>query len=102
MSNFAEDIEEAVGLEAIEAVMIKDLGYGMDERHAPSLARKDEVLPWHVARPLLDYKYDAGYGGQDCTDIFVWTATRVLFVWEYDGSTHIASVPRNPSGSSSD
>lgn len=99
---FAADIEAAACGQPIEAVVIEARmagswgDFGMDERHAPGASRTGEVLTWDVARPLLDYAYDTGYGSADCHDVTAWTQDRVLFVHEYDGSTHVASVRRNP------
>lgn len=32
----------------------------------------------------------------DCHDILVYTSTSVIYVHEYDGSTTLRSIPRNP------
>ena len=96
--NFAKDIEEAAE-EPIRFVVIGEMGwrnYGDDERHRPGLARKGELLAWDVARPLLDYEYDDGYGAPDCQAIKAWTDDKVLWVTQYDGSTSISSGPRGP------
>jgi hypothetical protein len=95
---FANDIEKAAG-EDIEAVVIGEMGwqnYGDDERHAPGLARKGELLSWAEARGLLDYPYDTGYGAPDCQAITAWTATKVIWVTQYDGATFLRSAPRHP------
>ncbi|KKM99808.1 hypothetical protein LCGC14_1144250 [marine sediment metagenome] len=97
---FAEDIEEAVGKESIQAIVIGKLGDhweepSYDSRNIPR-SKCVLVLNWEEARPLLNYEYDDGFGGADCHAIYVWTRTRVFFVSEYDGATGIASVPRNP------
>lgn len=55
------------------------------------------VLTWEQASPLLEREFDDGYGGVECNRVYAWTATRTLFVACYDGSSWIASVPRNPS-----
>ena len=73
---FATDIEEAAEGEPIEAIVIGEMGwegYGDDDRHAPGLARKGEILRWAEARPLLDYEYDRGFGAPDCQAIRAWT-----------------------------
>ena len=72
--------------------------YDGDVRYVPGLARKGEMLTWDEAQPLLDYDYDTGCGLRDCHAVYAWTATRVLFVVEYDGATWISSAPRNPTG----
>jgi len=96
---FADDIEVEAEGEAIEAIVIGNMGwddYGADERHQPGLARKGEVLSWAEARPLLDYEYDRSYGAPDCHSITAWTESRVLWVTQYDGSTYLSSAVRNP------
>src|SRR5665648_1093277 len=97
--SFAEEIELASGGEVIDSAVIGGMGwssYGADKRHAPGLARQGEVPPWSVARPLLDYEYDTGYGAPDCQAVHAWTAYRVIFVSQYDGSTRVTWVPRHP------
>lgn len=93
---FKQDILEVAGDEAIQAIVISTdrQGWGCGDKVPPADANR--VLTWDEAAPLLDYGYYAGYGCQDCHSIYAWTATRVLLVVEYDGSTHVASVPRHP------
>jgi len=96
---FATDIEEAAEGEPIEAIVIGEMGwegYGDDDRHAPGLARKGEILRWAEARPLLDYEYDRGFGAPDCQAIRAWTENKVIWVTQYDGSTSVNSALRNP------
>lgn len=54
------------------------------------------AMPWEDFSKLMDYEYDSGYGCQDCHNFYVWTADYLYFVEEYDGSTTVVSVPRNP------
>lgn len=90
---FAQEIEDLVpDGETIEAVVLGDDERGYREHPKLSL----EVLTWEQARPLLDYDYDPGYGGQDCHSFYAWTQTRVIFVHEYDGATAPHWVPRHP------
>jgi hypothetical protein len=98
MSTFAEDIEEVAGEEPILSVVIAPFNSSYDDEECP---RDDRVplkkaIPWADARAHLNYDYDVGFGGADYHPIYAWTATRVLFVHEYDGSTGIVWVPRNP------
>ena len=92
-TTFAEDIEKVAEGEAIDAVVIGAKG---DRWFDEELQEPQSVLTWGEARSRLDYEYDDGYGGADCHAIYAWTRTRVLFVHEYDGSTGVVSVPRNP------
>jgi hypothetical protein len=101
MSNFARDIEDEAAGEPIQAVVIGPFGgwaSGSDEDriHRNTAARRGVVLNWDEARPMLDYEYSSGFGAPECDAVWAWTPTRVLFVGEYDGSTCIVSVPRNP------
>lgn len=101
---FAEDIEKAAG-EEIQSIVIGAFGWGSweddnpyaeEDRHKPASARKGELLSWDEARPLLNYDYDDGYGAPECHAITVWTENLVLWVTQYDGSTYISSIYRNP------
>jgi len=94
---FAEDIEDGAHGEQIEVVVIGPYGGYRDSeiRFVPS-EKQGVVLPWADARHLLDYEYSDGFGEAECHAITAWTPTRVLMVREYDGSTQVKSVPRNP------
>jgi hypothetical protein len=99
--NFADDILEAAANEPIEGIVIGTFGCGNDyDRDAapPQIAegKRGVLLAWDEARRLLSYRYDSGYGVADCHAIYAWTANRVIYVLEYDGSTQVKSVPRNP------
>lgn len=103
LDNFRDDIIEAAAGEDIEAAAIGHYGwcYGHEDRdHNSGRCPPDDVfgkpLPWDEAAPLLDYTYDTGYGGPECHAVTVWTTDRVLFVTQYDGSTAVDAVPRNP------
>ncbi len=98
MSNFKQDILDEANSEPILALQILDArshysGKPRDSLVAPFVGR---ILTWHEAAPVLDYEYNDGFGSQDCHNIYAWTATRVLYIHEYDGSTYVTSVPRNP------
>lgn len=97
MSNFAQDIEAEAGA-PIEAVVIGEHGWGgtSDEPARPRPARRGVVLTWDEARSMLDYEYSTGYGAPECDAIRVWTASKVLWVTQYDGATRLSSALRNP------
>ena len=101
MLNFKCDILEEVGQDNIEAVII--LAGAIDSWSDTPDPRDISVelcgipLTWDQAAPLLDYSYDAGFGCMDCHNILVYTSTYVIYVHEYDGSTELRSIPRNPS-----
>ena len=94
--NFAEQIERALDGEPVEAVVIGNFAGWDSEQERAAPVKVNKVLSWTEARMMLDYAFDSGFGGADCHPVYVWTAKRVLFVHEYDGSTWIDSVPRAP------
>lgn len=69
--------------------------YG-DDRNLITAEHGGRPLTWDEARPLLDYPYDTGFGGNDCHAIWAWTSRWILFVSVYDGATMVERVPRNP------
>jgi hypothetical protein len=96
MINLAAEIEAVANGELIVGVVI-----GRDDRKlwdAPKDDHEGVLLPWESARPILDYEYNNDFGGADCHPVFAWTASRVIFVHEYDGSTFVNWVPRYPKG----
>lgn len=99
--NFWSDLLAAAGDEPIEAVVIGAEGgteWDDDEERNRGVPadRKFVVITADEAELWLSYNYDTGYGGADCHAVYVWTATKVIFVAEYDGSTRVTSLPRNP------
>jgi hypothetical protein len=101
MPNFASDILNAVGSEHIQAVLITSpggYGYNRDERFQAGNKLINSLVGWDTAKHALNYQYDAGFGSQDCHDVIIWTNEHVYYVDEYDGSTSIRRVPRNPPG----
>lgn len=94
---FAKDIENAAGDERIIAVVIGEKGWdGYGDEYGVSSSDKGKVLDWDTARPLLEYDYDRGYGAPDCHAIATYTDTKVIMVYQYDGSTGFFAVERNP------
>ena len=100
MYNFAQDIEEAADGDAIEAIVIGEFGWGgwggFDESNPIPKDKRNVVLTWDQARPLLDYQYHIGYGAPDCHAITVWTESKVMWVTQYDGATRVSTAPRHP------
>ncbi len=103
MMTFAKEIEMAAGDEEILSVVIgqnKDFLYVYDDEPHPARWISEEFigvpLSWDVARPLLNYNYDDGYGGQDCHNVYVYTPTEVIGVHEYDGATWLVGVSLTP------
>jgi hypothetical protein len=92
---FASEIEEAAGNEAIIAIVVGQFGgwYGNEDR---KFDREGEIVTWAEARDFLDYTYDDGFGGLDCHTITAWTENWVLVLEEYDGSSYVGKIHRNP------
>jgi hypothetical protein len=106
---FWETIKQEAGDEAIEAVVIGGFASsyfsekyqitdGVDVKGIPA-AKHNVRLTEAEASRYLDYDYDGGYGGVDVHAVYAWTASRVLFVAQYDGKTWPTSVPRSPGDS---
>lgn len=100
--------EEAAG-EEIQAVVIGRMGwahgsgnedmandYGCEDIPNYVNCPVNKVLSLEEARPWLEYSFDAGYGSPGCQSITAWTPNKVIFISQYDGSTSVESVPRNP------
>ena len=116
MGTFAEYIDKVLaeddeyGGDPIESIIIGAFGWGdwdqipgtdndpyaSDISHLAASQRRGEILTWDKARPLLDYEYNGDYGAPDCHAITAWSASRVYWITEYDGSTRLSSAPRNP------
>jgi hypothetical protein len=86
-------LEEAEG-EPVVAVVIGRWN-GFDEPDDKDW-HKGKVLFWAEAAPLLDYMFDSGYGEGGCHAVYAWTATKVIAIGLYDGSTWAFSIPRYP------
>ena len=109
MANLSKWILEQASSEAIEAVIIGDCPgwiddvdgswYGMSEPpKIPNYAQqpKGELLTWEQALPWIDYEFDDGHGLVRCNAVVAWTASKVISVYQYDGSVHSYCLPRNP------
>jgi hypothetical protein len=93
---FADALEHAADPEPISAIVIGPFGrgdgFGEERITRPVSVRVGELLTWDEARPMLDYEF----GTPQCDAIYAWTENKVLVVYEYDGSTQILTIPRNP------
>ena len=96
-SSMKKDILEDVKNELDTAIiMVTSDSYvrEQDRKFPKELINKPVMLKDVI--DYFDYDFDSGYGEQECHEFYIWTKSEVLFIWEYDGSTHISSVPRNP------
>lgn len=99
-ANLKSWILEASADEPIEAVVIGQMGWG-DDYNSEDVPRYGEqpkgiVLSWDEAELWVDYDFDDGHGAPGCNAIWAWTASRVIFISQYDGSTRVEWVPRSP------
>jgi len=72
-------------------------GYGEPEP-PPVLEAEQGIIYWDEdAKPFMEgWSFYGGYGAPDCYAVNIWTTQRVIWVTQYDGSTALSSVPRNP------
>lgn len=100
MSNLRNTLEE---MEKLFGEKIEDMVVGQHYKRESKYTGNDKPLTDENiiisrARGLkkIDQEYDSGYGGADCFPLYAWTKSRVFFISEYDGSTCVSYVPRNP------
>lgn len=56
-----------------------------------------KVQTWESAKSQFDFELYPGFAGKyDMIPFWVWTSTKVIGVKEYDGSTELVVMPRNP------
>ena len=97
MATFAEHIEAATHRQPIEAIAIGPYGWdGYSDNEMVPADKQNRVLTWREAKPLLGYEYSSSYGAPQCHAVTVWTRDWIVFVSQYDGSTSIHALPRNP------
>lgn len=89
--NLKEWILNAAAPEPILAIvmgeMMFDSGYGSPIH---------ELITWKEAEPLLDCEVNTGYGGEMIDGIIAWTETKIIVISDYDSSSDIHVLPRNP------
>lgn len=71
-------------------------GVVFDESNTADAPYAHKLFPWDEVQKLIDYEYNAGFGGAGCHPIYLWTPTRILYIHEYDGSTSLSTIPRHP------
>ncbi len=94
-----EWITEAAAGEPVVGVVLGEMGWGdYGNEDVPDYAKcpKNKLMSWEEALPFLSYDFATGFGAPGCQAVHAWTEKRVIFVSQYDGSTCIESVPRNP------
>lgn len=103
--NLRKWVDETANGEPIEAVVLGEMGwgdYGSEQVPTYATQKRGVILSWDEAAPMIDYTFDSGYGAPGCNALWAWTASRVIFVSTYDGSTNPSWVPRNPTAGEPD
>lgn len=90
---FKDHILEVADGEPIEAIVVGKKENWGDEGCRAEL---QPVQTWDDAIKSLEYPHNTDFGALGCHSITAWTATKVIFVSQYDGSTTVCSVPRHP------
>lgn len=73
------------------------LGYGEPESRPVPLDQRRKLLTLEEARPFMQgWPFDGDYGAPKCYATYIWTDQRCIWVTQYDGSTCLSSMPRNP------
>jgi len=93
--SFADALLLAANGQKIEAVLIGKRQWYEDQDTIPD-DKVNRLLSWSEAKSLLNYPYSSGFGLPDCNPVYLWTTTDIIFVAQYDGSTTIHSISRNP------
>jgi hypothetical protein len=97
MANMKEDILYAIRDELDTAIIVVISHDDVIERNRKfPIDLIGKPVPLKDVINYFDYEFDDGYGGQECHDFYIWTTKEVFYIHEYDGSTCIYSVPRNP------
>lgn len=99
MNWFDEEIEKVADATIIGCV-VGAYGWGgyWEDKENPKIPHDKlyKLMTWDTAKPLLHYDWNQGHGSPSCHAITVWTKNEVIFVSQYDGSTSLCTVPRNP------
>jgi hypothetical protein len=99
MANLKQWLLEEANDEKIEAVVIGEMGWGSyrsEEVHNYTEMPKGQIISWQEAEKWLDYEFSSGYGAPGCNAVYAWTTNKVIAIYQYDGSTGVYWIPRNP------
>jgi len=85
--------------EMLEHVVFGSWGSFSDDAPTPEVPPNVmgcRLLP-HEAKPfLLTFSFNGDYGTPECYATWIYTNKNVYWVTQYDGSTSLDSMPRNP------
>lgn len=101
MSNAYDDLIELLDDdEKVEAVVFGHWGGWHSEDGSPYVVPqgiKGKLISINEAKFYMHgWSFYSGYGDPEAYAVYIWTNKNVIFVHEYDGSTMLSSVPRNP------
>jgi hypothetical protein len=94
LRTWLEEVEREYGEEILAMVVGPHYKRKWGEREP--LPDENVILSREAGLRKVDEEYNSGYGGADCYPLYAWTKSRVFFVGEYDGSTGLSWVPRDP------
>ena len=96
-----EEIHERLEVgEQFEPIVFGPWAWGMSEDvpkpEVPPSVMGRRLLP-QEAKPFLEaFSFSGSYGSPECYATWVYTNKRVMWVTQYDGSTCLDAMPRNP------
>ena len=97
MANWWKGLSRINKKTPIIAIAVEENKFDWDAETGKVLKNKKIFTKqFNRAKKLLDYDFDAGYGGSNGPRFTAWTKDKVYFPGVYDGSEWIESVPRNP------
>lgn len=86
--------------EVVEAVVFGQWGWSGYNEPNPAPVPKEYIgktLTLKEAEPFMEgWSFYGGYGSPDCYATNIWTNRRVFFIMQYDGSTNLDWLARNP------
>jgi len=84
--------------ESVEAVVFGNWGAGLyEDPECIPFNMRNRVLNLEEATPYMqDWNVNSYYGAPKSYAIYVWTNKNVFWITQYDGSTWLSSMPRNP------
>lgn len=101
MSDAYQQLTEAlVKGEVIEGICFGEWGWSGYREPKPSIIPRDKqgiVLSKEEAKPLMKgWSLYSDFGAPMAYAMYVWTNKQVVWITQYDGSTALSSMPRNP------
>jgi len=94
---FIEELLSKVPGETVVGIVIGAFGWeAYNEELELAGSPKGKVMSLDEAKHFLSYEYESSYGAPKCHAVTMWTSDSIVFVVQYDGSTGVCSIPRNP------